>query len=594
MIYDKDVMQLPSFAVSFSFLFTLASILTFFTGWILGFFVLIKALRDKAVRAFAWCSIAFAVWAIFSFFPQITSSPGQARNFSYVALTALSFGMAALVDFCSRIIEEAHPVSHALYRRISYSAAAALSLFTLVDRLRGSGLVIAGIAANRWFVRWPRPGPLLGLYLLFAAACFLFSFETLAHHLRFVRGSTRRQYFCALLSFVCALIAIVSVYAFWYQVPVPPLGMFLLPLFIIGSFYSFNKHHLFNVKIIATEFLIFIVWTFLFSNILLAATRQERVYDAIIFLASFLFGLFIIKSVLNEVKSRELAEHLSEKLNAANSELQDLNENLQEKVDEQTKEIKTAYEVEKKARIELEELDKAKDQFILTTQHHLRTPLTIVKGFLQTVLARKLDKTSMAYLQKASDASERMSKLINEFLSISQMEVGKAIFNFQPQKIRPVLEDIKAELASELEKRGLYCRIELGKEAEEVDAEFDHEAIKQALYNFFDNAAKYTLHGGIAVKGSVIEHPIDKIKMLRLSIKDTGIGMIKEEIANLFNRYFQRSEEAEKINATGKGIGLVLSNNIIKAHHGQVVVESEGRGKGTEFIVLLPIRQPKA
>ena len=73
-----------------------------------------------------------------------------------------------------------------------------------------------------------------------------------------------------------------------------------------------------------------------------------------------------------------------------------------------------------------------------------------------------------------------------------------------------------------------------------------------------------------------------------MEIQDTGIGLTPEEIEKLFRSYFQRGEEAEKIYTTGRGMGLVLSRNIIKAHKGNITVKSEGRGKGSMFIVELP------
>ena len=101
---------------------------------------------------------------------------------------------------------------------------------------------------------------------------------------------------------------------------------------------------------------------------------------------------------------------------------------------------------------------------------------------------------------------------------------------------------------------------------------------------------KYNKEGGeIKIKGEKTRHPIERDKQIyRITIEDTGIGISPEELPKLFTQYFQRGKEAEKIYTTGRGIGLVLTKNIISAHGGRVWAESEGRNKGARFVVELP------
>ena len=237
-------------------------------------------------------------------------------------------------------------------------------------------------------------------------------------------------------------------------------------------------------------------------------------------------------------------------------------------------------------------MDKAKNQFILTTQHHLRTPLTIIKGFLETALNQKsknLDTETVTYLQKAATATERMARLIGDFLNVSQMEVGKTIFNLQSVNMKDLLMEIMDELSSEIDKKNLTTKIDFTPEAGDALLNVDRNALKAAFYNLIDNAVKYTRQGSIIIGGTIVTHPIERIRILRVTIRDTGIGISREELGKLFNQYFQRGEEAEKIYTTGRGIGLVLSKNIIKSHRGQIFAESKGPGYGATFIVELPI-----
>ena len=179
-----------------------------------------------------------------------------------------------------------------------------------------------------------------------------------------------------------------------------------------------------------------------------------------------------------------------------NTTLKDLNENLEQKVDEQTHEIKRAYEVEKKARIELEELDKAKDQFILTTQHHLRTPLTIVKGYVQSLFGMPPEKTigeSKDVIEKAVRASDRLGNLINELLDVSEMNFKQGSIVKKPIDPRKVIEEIIMDLKPEMEKKNLRATLDAPME---LSINLDPVRFKEAITNIIDNSVKYGNQGG--------------------------------------------------------------------------------------------------
>ncbi|MEK9201634.1 MAG: HAMP domain-containing sensor histidine kinase, partial [Patescibacteria group bacterium] len=238
----------------------------------------------------------------------------------------------------------------------------------------------------------------------------------------------------------------------------------------------------------------------------------------------------------------------------------------------------------------LEELDKTKDQFILTTQHHLRTPLTIIKGFLESVLftEKNLSEQSRLSLGKVIAAADKMAAMINDFLIVSQYEVGKLTLNKHPQNVWNMVNDVKTELALAIEKKNIDFGVIFSTEAKEAEVNAD-KMLGEAFTNLIDNALKYTERGSVVVTGEIAVHPIEKTRLLRVEIKDTGIGIPKEAVAKVFKRYFERGEEAQKMYTTGKGIGLMLSQNIIQAHGGKISVESLGLGKGSIFRVELPI-----
>ncbi len=569
--------------------FTISMALVAFTSGLLGIFVLLSS-KEKIPRAFASIALTTGGWALFTFLWQILDPLNQQGiglilfQIGIIFVTLLS---AAFINFATYFTETIVPTrSYAWVRRISLCLATVISLLIVANFFIGTHFVVApggpkGPVGAPWFQFWPDPGQLFLLHFGYFGGSFILGFLLLLSLLKKAKPDEQGQIKNIVGGIALAVITGGTIYLIWFNIPFPPLGGWFVPVYVFSIFYSITRHKLFNIRIFVAELLIFALWILI---LLLIALKAVPYVNTLIFGAVVIFGILLARSVFNEIKQRERSEMLS-------TQLSELNNTLQQKVEEQTHEIRAAYEVEKKARLELEELDKAKDQFILTTQHHLRTPLTIIKGFIDTALFKKekiLDAETNEYLNKASTAADRMAKLINDFLGVSQLEVGKAIFNFQPGNIKMLIEEIKTELMPEIEKKHLVCNIVFSEEAETTQTQIDKGAIKAALYNLIDNSVKYTQVGEVTITGTIVVHPIEKNKILRIEIKDTGIGIAPEELPKLFTQYFQRGEEAEKIYTTGRGIGLVLGKNIIKAHHGEVTVQSKGKGKGSTFIVELP------
>jgi len=346
-----------------------------------------------------------------------------------------------------------------------------------------------------------------------------------------------------------------------YGVEFYPLGFLFILLFLGITAYAIVKHYLFGIKVILTELLVGLVALILLVQALTAQTFWLKIFGSFLFLLFLAIGYFLIKSVLKEIEYRE--------------ELRVAKEN-----------IEKAYEVEKKAHEELKKLDKVKDQFTLITQHHLRTPLSAMKGYLSMMLegtygkiSEKLEKPLLNF--KVS--TERLIKLVNEFLDISQFQMGKGVFHLQDIQIEDLLSEIIQELKPEADKKGLYLKLEEPKESlPKIKA--DLGKLKAAIFNVIDNGIKYTPKGGVTINLQILD------SRFQIQVKDTGIGMEKEEIETLFIKFFERGEEAEKVHATGRGIGLFIADQIIKAHQGRVWAESEGKGKGSTFYIELPIK----
>ncbi|MBU4274419.1 HAMP domain-containing histidine kinase [Patescibacteria group bacterium] len=263
----------------------------------------------------------------------------------------------------------------------------------------------------------------------------------------------------------------------------------------------------------------------------------------------------------------------------AKEALEELAKGLENQVEQRTKELKEAYG-------KLEKLDESKNQFIMACQHHLRTPLTSMKGYAELILTGAYGKVQLKtkeVISKIQTSANRLIKTVNELLDISQFQLDKKVVSLQPNiEIKSILEEVVEELQPTAQTKNIYLKLD--KPAEKLPPiKADPEKLKVALFNIFDNGIKYTAQGGITIKFQISD------KKLRILSQDTGIGISKEDMKTLFSGIFERGEEAKKLFTTGRGIGLYISSKIIEAHNGKIWVESEGPGKGSTFFIELPI-----
>lgn len=195
----------------------------------------------------------------------------------------------------------------------------------------------------------------------------------------------------------------------WY-----PFGWIFALLAAAVFAYTIFKHQLFNLRVIVTKFFTIAIWFIFLGRVILTANPQQRLADLALFIFVVIFGVLLMRSVNKEVEQKE--------------KLRDLSENLEAKVEEQTKEVRKAYEVEKKARVELEDLNRAKNDFVLSAQHNLRTPLTVAKGYVQEVdsqLEEGNAKNLKDSMGKATGALDAMTHLVNRLLDITELKVNK-------------------------------------------------------------------------------------------------------------------------------------------------------------------------
>jgi signal transduction histidine kinase len=235
---------------------------------------------------------------------------------------------------------------------------------------------------------------------------------------------------------------------------------------------------------------------------------------------------------------------------------------------------------------EEKELAEAKDQFILSIQHHLRTPLTPIKGYLERILdgtyGREENPIIKEKLIEMKKLVDNFYSLVEKLLDIQEFKLKKEKLILEDCQIEDLIESVVEELLPFAKEKNLYLKY---KKTKLPTIKIDKRRIREAIWNIVDNAIRYTTRGGVEILTEVQDRKI------KIAISDTGIGMEKEEIERfLEGKIFERGKEAKKLYGPGRGIGLALAIEFIKAHGGKISAISEGFGKGTTFFIELPIK----
>lgn len=260
-------------------------------------------------------------------------------------------------------------------------------------------------------------------------------------------------------------------------------------------------------------------------------------------------------------------------------EVKDLNANLEQRIDAATKELRMSN-------AQLQRLDEAKDEFISMASHQLRTPLTSIKGYISMIIEGDVGKVTPQQkhlLGEAFMSSERMVRLIGDFLSVSRLQTGKFIIEKHEVNIAKLIQQEVDSLAYTAQSRGLTFEYKQPKNIPLL--QLDENKIQQVVMNFMDNAMYYSKSDG----GAITIQLKKKAHAIEFTVKDTGIGVPKEEQAKLFSKFF-RAENARRQRPDGTGVGLYLAKKVIDAHDGEVIFSSK-EGKGSVFGFSIPIKK---
>lgn len=318
--------------------------------------------------------------------------------------------------------------------------------------------------------------------------------------------------------------------------------------------FALYKNYLAHPKVLVGEFFSILLILFLSVRLFFVESKGQLVWQFIILFFTAIFGFLLVRSILEEVNRLEKTRQLKKLLDDANWRLK--------------------------------ELEHSKNDFLSIASHQLRTPLSVIKGYISLLSEGdygKLDKKMRTILDNIAYSIERLMHLVDQFLDLSQIESGKMEFDFAKsdfvELVKHVIHELKPRLSSKL-------KLEFVNEVKgKVEGEVDADKIINVIFNFVDNAIKYTEAGTITI---VLAKDTDKIIV---RIKDTGIGLSAEDKEKVFSKFFRSKDVLAAVGRSGTGLGLYIAAKFVAGHKGEIWCDSPGKDLGSEFGFSVPLKQ---
>ena len=233
----------------------------------------------------------------------------------------------------------------------------------------------------------------------------------------------------------------------------------------------------------------------------------------------------------------------------------------------------------RKVEEELKKSERLKTEFMNIAAHELRSPVTPIKGYLDLIISDKNTSKQIKDWAKISlRNSERLLKLVNDILDVSRLDTDTMRFEMEKLNTVEIMDEIVEDMKPVVEKKGLKFNVKISRDLPNIMG--DRYRLSQVLKNLLVNAIKFTDNGSISIEAK------KKEDFILISIIDTGIGVSKDEIKKIFNKFYQSYTGDDRKNE-GTGLGLFICKEIIQKHGGEIWAESQ-LGKGSKFMFKIP------
>ena len=428
----------------------------------------------------------------------------------------------------------------------------ALLCFHPTWMIRGVAIIDKGEDIILW-------GPLYPVYSSHISLFFLLGFVNLFKKMRRSAGVVRKQILYILIGYFFAanLAMVTNLILPWFgYFELNWLGQFFSTIVAIFTTYAILKHKLLDIKVIATEGFILILNFLLILQLILSDSYKQFVVNIFVVVAVLVVSYLLIRSVHNEVKRREEITKLARSLEEAN--------------------------------VSLRELDKQKTEFLSIASHQLRTPLSILKGYIELIKDGAYGKVEAKTVKALDDMdinNEHLVKLVDQFLDISRIEQGRIKYEFTVIDICGLIDSVMNDFKVKAKQKKIEIKWMCPKKIKKVEC--DQEKIHHVIFNFIDNALKYSDKGSIKVMFA------EEGGGVAVRVADEGIGFEKQDEVSFYQKFY-RGDNVKATAVTGTGLGLYVCRKFIQAHNGRVWAHSDGLGKGSEFGFWIPLKHVAA
>jgi len=528
------------------FFYFIAHILIALTSFFLSIFVLAKS-RKKINVLFFLFSLAVSLWAVF-YAIWVASDNQQyalffARTLNLFAIFIPVFYFHWLMCFLEK---KAH-------KRI-------ILVYTLTAIFAISGysdIFVSSVKNIEPFPYFPQSNWLHILFLVEWTIIVLYGVALLISAIKRSSNKKRKQLIAVLIGTTVGFIGGSFNFLFMLNIDIlPPLASLLVIVFPIMSGYAMVEYNLMNTEVIFAQVLLIILNISAIALIFTSDTTTE--YIAKIIFAILIMGVSYLlrKNYEREIKQKEKLFKLSKDLERANAELK--------------------------------RLDKAKSEFISIASHQLRTPLTAIKGYISLILEGAYGKNTPetdSALNKIFLANEHLIQLVEDLLNITHIESGRLKYHIGDVYLEEILEELYDMFTLRAQDKKLDFVLDLPDGKLPV-LQADKSKLREVISNLIDNAIKYTNKGFVHVS---VEY--DK-RAVRIIVEDSGVGVSPESMKTLFAK-FSRGTDSSKIYTEGTGLGLFVGKNLIESQGGHIYAESDGVGKGSKFVIEMPINNVK-
>jgi signal transduction histidine kinase len=334
------------------------------------------------------------------------------------------------------------------------------------------------------------------------------------------------------------------------------IGLFVIPIFTSFLIYLVARHDQFSHRLASVQFIVASIILFIGAQLFFVEETLGVVLIVSTLVLAVIFSIVMSKVIQIELKRKEDLQELTTSLTTANKQLK--------------------------------ELDNAKTEFLSIASHQLRTPLTAIKGYISLILEGSYGEVSASVqdvLNKLYLVNSRMVNLAEDLLNVSRIDAGRVQYNYHKVVLEKVLQEAVEVFRLTAQEKGLTLTLTLP-DNPLPEMTIDARKIQEVCSNLIDNSIKYTKEGSVAVSLVALQD------RAMITVQDTGIGIQPENKDKLFAK-FVRSKETNILDVSGTGLGLYVGKNFVEAHGGTIRAESDGKDKGSQFIIELPYINPK-